>query len=158
MPVVTAFVVGIGLGIFMIRQYDDREKFTVTSFEGKKISFLQIGVYSSEESKNEHTATLPSYIYEQKDGKYYVYIALTQDQENAQKLKAYFEENGYHIYIKEFMITNKQFLQELKQYDTMLSQAETSNYPSICNQVLKRYEELVTNDGQVKGTTPNGST
>lgn len=156
MPILTALAIGIGLGVFMIRQYDDRENIKLVNLEGEKVFFLQVGVYSTEESKNEHTSNLKSYVYELKDGKYYIYVALTQNQENVEKLKGYFEKNQYNIYVKEFTITNQKFLTVLKQYDEMLKEADEASYLTICGQVLKEYEELVTNDGQNEGATHNG--
>lgn len=155
-PIITALAIGIGLGIFMIRQYDNQEQIKMVNINGEKVSFLQVGVYSSEESKNENTKNLNAYVYELKEGKYYIYVAISKNQENINKLKDYFEKNKYNIYVKEFPITNQEFLKVLEQYDTMLSQAEESSYLAICSQVLKQYEELITNDSKNERTTTSG--
>jgi len=143
-PVTMAMVLGIFMGIFLIKQYDGIS-ITHTVFDNKeKIYFIQQGVYSSEESMKSNVAEQLNYIYEIIGDKYYVYIAITQDQDALNKIKDYFATLGYSIYVKEYAIDNKAFTTILKQYDSLLNATDDKDtIKAICSQVLAKYEELV---------------
>lgn len=154
LPITSALLIGGVLGIFLFKQYDKKETIQTVGNTGelKEVYFLQVGVYSSKESMEENVSKLPYYIYQTEQGKYYVYVAMTLKEKIASKLKDFFIKNGYNIYVKKFGIANEAFTTVLSQYDTMLEQAEASNYSVICGQVLAKYEELVNNEHKNQGT------
>lgn len=139
------------MGHIMFNQYDKDEK-----KEAKEVSaiqksanlyFVQVGVYSKIENMKSAMENIESYIYTEQDGKYYVYIGITGNEENLQKLKGYFEKQSYNIYIKEIMIENSAFLEVLSQYEQLLKEAtDDESIKSIIKGVLAKYEELVIND------------
>ena len=76
--------------------------------------------------------------------KYYVYIGMTQNQENVKKIKEYYQMLGYIVDEETFSIEHKNFLDVLKKYDEMLNATTDKNaIASIINDVLSKYEELV---------------
>lgn len=143
-PVALALVAGIFMGIFLIKQYDDVQILNPVFNNSEKLYFLQQGVYSSKESMENNVTKQSNYIYEVIDDKYYVYIGITKDIENAEKLKGYFIDSGYSIYVKEYSVDNEAFLEILSQYDNLLKATDSKDtMKAICSQILAKYEELV---------------
>ena len=106
--------------------------------------FLELGVYNSEAEMNENTIKFPYYIYMTKDNKYYVYIGITKNENNLNRIKGYYEEKGYVINVREYEIENEAFLVVLEQYDNLLSgSTDDSIIDGVCSQILSKYEELV---------------
>ena len=87
-----------------------------------------------------------SYIYIEQDSKFYVFVGLTKNEENKDKLKSYFESLGYDIYIKEMELNQASFLETLDQYDLLLKETKTNQEIKEVNKsILAKYEELVVN-------------
>lgn len=140
-----ALIIGFFLCNFFINQYDKYEGIKVSA-KGEKLYFIQYGVFSNIESMEENTMNLQNYVYNQKDNMYYVYVGITKEKENADKIINYYKKNGYDTIIKEFEIVNKQFLELLINYDTILKNtSDETVISSIINQVLMKYEEVVIN-------------
>lgn len=144
-PLVLAIGIGFICGKLMFNQYDSKTSLkTVFSEKQEKVYFIQQGVYSSKTSMEENTTDFPYYIYDVLDDKYHVYIGITKLSENANKLKEFFNEKGYNIYVKEINISNKEFLEAINNYDELLSKTNDSkSIQTLCNQILNKYEELV---------------
>lgn len=146
-PFLFSVVVGVSFAFLMFFQYEEGESLTVVSKETEKtetLYFLQQGVYSSLESLKTNTSDLTDYIYEEKDGKYHVYIGITKKLENSEKIKGYYEKKGYILYQKEITVKGTNFLNTLEEYDTLLQKAEEDKtIATICKQVLNQYKELV---------------
>lgn len=146
-PFLFSVVVGVSFAFFMFFQYEEGEPLQVVSKETEKtetVYFLQQGVYSSKESLKTNTSDLTDYIYEEKDGKYYVYIGITKKEENAEKIKGYYEKKGYILYQKEISVKGTNFLNSLDEYDALLLKSEEDKtIQTICKQVLNQYKELV---------------
>lgn len=143
MPIIACVLVGFFMSKFMFNQYDHGLALTTNLETKEKLYFLQQGVYTSIDSMKESTSLLPYYIYTEEDGKYYVYIGITKDKENLEKVKGYFKNKGYDIYIKELEISNDAFLQVFNQYEILLKNTTDENAISaIMSSVLAKYEEL----------------
>ena len=146
LPLILCLTVGFFMGKLMFSQYDDKQGLKLVSSASEKVYFIQQGVYSSKESMEENTSNLTYYIYTIDNDRYYVYIGITKNEENLDKLKGYFGSLGYNIYVKEFYISNESFITVLDQYETMLSETtDSKTIGAICSQVLSKYEELVIN-------------
>ena len=144
-PVVLCILVGFFMGNFMFKQYN--LKTDVVSVTGENLYFLQTGVYSSEESMKENMKNTSYYIYTKENNMYYTYIGITKNKKNLDKLKGYYKQAGYDIYVREIFISDVAFLTVLEQYDSLLKETtEDKIINSIENQVLSKYEELVLND------------
>lgn len=146
LPLILCLTVGFFMGKLMFSQYDDKQGLKLVTSASEKVYFIQQGVYSSKESMEENTSNLTYYIYTIDNDRYYVYIGITKNEENLDKLKGYFDSLGYNIYVKEFYISSESFITVLEQYETMLSETNDSKIiGAICSQILSKYEELVIN-------------
>lgn len=142
-----ALIIGLVIGRFVLNQYTFEGRIVSTFNTGEKVYFIQQGVYSSKENMESGTKTLPYYIYNIEDNKYYVYIGITENSENVDKIKGYYDNLGYITYVKEFNINNNDFITVLRQYDSLLKESEDLEViGTICSQVLNKYEELVLKD------------
>ena len=144
-----AFLLALVIGFFLcnifLKQYDDFEGIKVSG-TGEKLYFVQYGVFSSLESLEENTINLQNYVYNEKDGLYYVFVGITKLKENAEKIVKYYNNLGYDAIIKEFEITNKEFIENLSNYDDILKGSDDNTViSSIISQVLSKYEEVVIN-------------
>lgn len=145
-PLLLCIAVGFFMGKLMFSQYDDKQGLKLVSNTSEKLYFIQQGVYSSKESMEENTTNLAYYIYTIDNDKYYVYVGITKNEENLEKLKGYFESLGYNIYVKDFYISSEAFITVLEQYEMMLSETnDNKTIGAICSQILGKYEELVIN-------------
>ena len=144
-PVVLACVVGVLMCKFMYNQYDYSINLkTVFGGNVERAYFIEYGTYSSYDEMEKASLNLSSYIYEEINKTYYVYVGITKSRENAQKLKGYFEKNGYNIYIKEIAVDDDDFLEKLYEFDSLLARTNDEGaIRAIENQVLSKYEEMV---------------
>jgi len=144
---IIALIIGFFLSTFFLRQYDNFNGIKVSS-TGENLYFVQYGVFSSLESLEENTISLQNYVYNKQDNLYYVYVGITKIEENAKKIVNYYKNLGYDAIIKEFGITNKDFLELLVNYDEILKNTDDETaIASIVNQVLMKYEEVVISGG-----------
>ena len=143
----SALIIGFFLCKFFLEQYDDYSGIKVSS-SGENLYFVQYGVFSSLETLEENTIALQNYVYNKQDNLYYVYVGITKLEENAQKIVNYYKGLGYDAIIKEFGITNKEFLELLVNYDEILKNTEDKTaISSVINEVLMKYEEVVISGG-----------
>lgn len=143
-PIISAIIIGVCLAKFMFNQYNYNSPLSTVFNNGTKVYFLQQGVYSSYESMQTSLASFSYYIYTLESDKYYVYVAITKSEENLEKLKGYYSNLGYSMYVKELSINNTEFLNLLEQYDTLLlKSSENSVIEAITIQTLTKYEELI---------------
>lgn len=144
-PVVLCILIGFFMGTFMFKQYKlDADPVLST---GENLYFLQTGVYSSINSMKESMQNTPYYIYTKDNNMYYSYIGITKNKKNLEKLKEFYKQAGYDIYVKEIFVSNISFLTVLEQYDNLLNETtDTKVIKSIENQVLSKYEELIIDD------------
>ena len=145
-PVITSFIIGSGLAIFLISGYENAASITVSK-NAKKVYYVQRGVYSSIDSMKQNMLSFPYYIYNVEENKYFAYIGITTKKENAKKIQDYYNKKGYDTYVKEKIIDNESFITILNQYDQILEKTnDEGTITTICNQVLSKYEELITGE------------
>ncbi len=147
--IVVCIAVGFLMGQFMFNQYHKEErKSTIPVVQTTEtLYFLQQGVYSNLDSMKQNLTDFEYYIYTEKDNKYYVYVAIIKSEENMEKLKGFFNQKGYDIYVKEISVTSAAFLEVLNQYEQLLSGTnDEKTIQAACAQILAKYEELVVND------------
>ena len=106
---ILAIIIGLAFGKFMLSQYKNPNSIIPVISSSFKVYFLELGSYKTEESMKENTSGFPYYIYTLKDGSYYVYIGITGNEENLNKIKGYYEEKGYIISVREFKVENEIF-------------------------------------------------
>lgn len=139
-----ALIVGIIFGKFFLEQYDAYEGIKFSSNEGEMLYFIRYGIYNSEEEMEKNTLSLVNYIYNIVDNKYYVYIGITREHDNLIKLNNYYSELGYKTITEEFLVTNKTFLEELVNFDSILANTNDEIViSSISSLTLEKYEVIV---------------
>lgn len=144
-PVVLCILIGFFMGNFMFKQYS--QKVDTVSLTGENLYFLQAGVFSSESSMKEAMSKSSYYIYRKENNMYYSYVGIVKNEKNLEKLKDYFKQEGYDIYVREMFVSNISFLTILDQYENLLQETTDNKIiKSIENQVLGKYEELVIDD------------
>lgn len=147
-PILLCLLVGVLMGKMLLDQYKVEEVDKVSSQNiEEKVYFFQAGVYSNIENAKNASSVLDSYIIVEQESKFYVYVGITKDEENKEKLKNFFEEEQYDTYLKEIILTNYGFLENLNQYDVLLKEATTKNEIKAVNKtVLATYEEMMNDD------------
>lgn len=139
-----ALIVGFVMAKVFLEQYDSYQGIKFTSNSGEMVYFIKFNSYPSIQEMEKNTLSLTNYIYKKNVDVYDVYIGITNDYENLIKLNNYFSSLGYNTFTEEFLITNKEFLLELKNYDSILRSTEdTVVISSINSQILEKYEDLI---------------
>lgn len=148
-----AIIIGFFLSNFFINQYDDYNGIKVSN-NGDNMYFIQYGVFSSKESMEENTISLQNYIYNINDNQYYVYVGITKLEENTKKIVNYFKQLGYETIIKEYQVSDENFINLMNNYDDILLNAtDNSLISSVINEVLTKYEEVVINGSKNQGNS-----
>jgi len=137
LTIIISLLVGILLSNYMIKEYDSS---ILPTFNEKRTLYLvQQGVYSNIDSMKENTSHLNEYIYSYIDNLYYVYIGITLDVENTNKIqKAY---NDIETIVKTNIITDKELIEYIEKYDIVLKETnDEETIKEITKQVLKKYK------------------
>lgn len=144
-PIACSIFLGFILGKVIFSEYDNLSKDVFS--ETNNIYILQYGAYSNMDAMRSNTKILDNYIYEMLDKKYYVYVGITSNISNAEKVKNIYKNKGINLYIKEASTNNKDFLNSLSQYDILLKEATNErDILSINNVILTDYQELIINN------------
>ena len=144
LSIFAALIVGAVFGNLLLKQYEAYDGIKFTSNEGEMLYFIRYGIYDSVEDMEKKTLSLVNYVYNVVDNKYYVYIGITKDGDNLIKLNNYYSSLGYKTITEEFLVTNKLFLEELLNYDSILASTDDEIViSSISGLVLEKYEEFV---------------
>ena len=84
------------------------------------------------------------YLILEEDGVYNVYVGMTTDLINANKIKNLYSNKNYDTYIKPTVVNNIEFVSNLEQYDILMSEVDNEeNIISINDVILSSYEEMV---------------
>ena len=140
---VVALIIGFFLCNFFIKQYNDYNGIRVSN-SGYELYFIEYGSYDTINDMEKNTINLENYIYNEYDNKYYVYIGITELEENAKKIVNHYKKLGYETSIKKFGITNKEFMNIIKNYDDLIKNIDDDTaFSSLISQMLTKYEEVV---------------
>lgn len=138
---ITLLLIGIILGI---KIYSAKETIENVFAEGQTYYFLQEGVYTSKEIMEENVKDISTKIINYENNKYYVFLGITKDEDNAKKIKKIYSDKGYSIYIKEIKLNNEEFSNNVTQFDLLIN---NTNNPeeilTITEVVLANYEEII---------------
>lgn len=145
--IIVCLGLGIYMGYIMFDSYKKEETKPVSiSSKINKLYFIQIGVYSNLDDMKQKLSNIENYTYTKENDLYHVYVGITKNEENKEKIKEYFNKLGYDTYVKEFEIENENFNEVLTQYDILLKETnDEKTIATVCNQILNKYEELVVN-------------
>lgn len=141
-PSILSLMIGSYLGFIIFRQYKTTSQSVFS--ETTIIYFLQQGVYSSKESMEDNTKLLSEYIYTLEDDQYRVFVGITTDKSNGEKIKEIYNNKGIDIYIKERNIEDMAFVEKLKQYDEIIrTSTDEGAILELESQILNEYELVV---------------
>ena len=142
---IAASIIGFFLLKIFLNQYSEYNGIRVSSLSNN-VYFIQYGVFSGEYSMNENTTNLQNFVYNVDSDEYYVYVGITSSLDNAKKIQDYYKSLGYETIIKEYGISNKEFIEKLKNLDKVLeSTTDMTDTSSLINEILETYEEVVIN-------------
>lgn len=150
-----SIILGFLMGSYIFHAYDSNIKIKTTFKEQKEVVyFLQLGVYSDLEKVKNSTKEFHNYIYIEDAGKYHVYVGMSENLKNVEKIKGILEQKGYTIYVKDMIITENDFLEKLKQYDEVLEKTtEEEAIFKVLEKILNEYKEVVIDGRRNQGTT-----
>ena len=141
LTIIVSLLVGFLLSFYMLKEYEKTDIFPVFN-ESETAYLIQQGVYSSMESMQENTTHLTDYIYSVIDDMYYVYIGISLDSSNVNKLQEYYKNKDINTIIKTTTLTDQEFIEILRQYDMVLNNtSDEETIKEICKQVLSKYKE-----------------
>lgn len=141
-PITLSIFIGSYLGFLLFKQYKNTSQSVFN--ETTPVYFLQQGVYSTKESMESNTKLLSDYIYSLEDNQYRVFVALTTNKDNSEKIKTIFNNKQIDIYIKESSISDASFVEKLKQYDELIKTSEDESVIiGLLKQILSEYELVV---------------
>ena len=131
-----SLLVGFLLSNYIIKEYDSS---SISVFNDKKTVYLiQQGVYSSLDSMKENTSNLSEYIYTNVDNLYYVYVGITFDIENTNKIQQIYD---FETIVKNNVITDSELIKYIEKYDLILKETNDKNtIKEIVKNVLKKYK------------------
>ena len=142
-PISISLCLGILMAYFIIHQYESYDGITVSKM-ASKLYYVQRGVYSDKANMENNMKDFTNYIYNVEDNMYYTYIGISTQKENADKIQEYYKKIGFETYVKEKITDNRDFVQVLSEYDSVLAKTnDGESIKVICNQVLSKYEEYV---------------
>ena len=108
---------------------------------------LKYKTYSSKKKMEEDVKKIDRYIYIKEGNDITVYLAITTSKDNIKKIKKIYDEENIKTSIKRVDIENEEFIQNLNEYEKLLTAAYSkSSLITIENQILSCYEKLVVND------------
>ncbi len=133
-------VLGAVCGNYLYKKAPD----TVSVFQtNQTFYFLQEGIYSSKDIMQENVGDLMNKLAVLEDNKYYVYVGITMDQDNANKIKKIYENMGYQIYIKKMTLDNEEFASNVSQFDLLVQESDTDeDVLTVEEVVLANYEQI----------------
>ena len=133
-------VLGAVCGNYLYKKAPD----TVSVFQtNQTFYFLQEGIYSSKDIMQENVGDLMNKLAVLEDNKYYVYVGITMDQNNANKIKKIYENMGYQIYIKKMTLDNEEFASNVSQFDLLVQESDTDeDVLTVEEVVLANYEQI----------------
>lgn len=141
-----ALVSGSLLGKFTFDTYENIEVRNVININDK-VYMLKYGTYENVEQMIEEIIDIDRYIYIEEENKVTAYIGISTTKENINKIKSIYDKKGIITSIEKLTISNDEFIQNLNEYEKLLSATEDeSSLLIIQKQILSCYEELVANN------------
>ena len=129
-PIIVGFILGVVI-------YNDYKKGLDDSLYNAYL--VQIGSF-----KDDLEVDASKYLVLEENGIYNVYAGVTSKLSNATKIKTLYEKEKIHSVIKPIVIDNVEFMNNLKQFDLLLSEVDSDdNIISINDVIISNYEELI---------------
>ncbi len=141
-----ALISGLLLGKFTFDRYENLDTQNVISYDNN-VYLLKYGTYSSLDEMSNKITDIDRYIYIEKNGIVTAYIGIAKTKENANKIKKIYDSKKIEVSIVKESIENDEFIQNLNEYEKLLSATEDENSLLIIEkQILSCYESVVVNN------------
>lgn len=143
-PIVFSIIIGLFFGKIFFDNYDSN---SITVFDEKdKIYMLQIGVYQNIDLMEKSFKDYKKLLYIKQDDGYHLYVGITKNNQIAKRIKEFYKKDGYSIYVKENIESNKSFLSILGEYDKIIEITSDNDIKEIEKIVISNYKEMVLNN------------
>lgn len=132
-----AVLIGAVFSNLLISSYQEE---TVMKSEGN-VYLLQYGIYTTKEVLNENIKKLTDYIVYEKDNKYYVYLGIFVNYENAYKVSELLENKNIYTYIKNDYLGDTNLIKKLNILDEkMIDLKKEYEIKSLNREMLDLYK------------------
>lgn len=143
--ILISIIIGFFMSLFVLKNYDGLGSIAVYN-SGDEYYLFQRGVYATKEEMEKNAINLENYIYRKEDNKYLMYIAITGNENNIDRIKKYYEDKSIKVEVKNVFISNKKFKEAIDNLDNILVNSNDEVVLNeIINQGLSKYEEVVLN-------------
>ena len=144
--IILALASGSLLGKYTFDTYENIEVSNVISINDK-VYMLKYGTYGNIEQMVDEITDIDRYIYIEEENKVTAYIGIATTKENINKIKSIYDKKGIITSVQKLTISNDEFIQNLNEYEKLLSATEDdTSLIIIQKQILSCYEELVANN------------
>lgn len=139
---VVAIFLGAVLGNFLFEQYKLEDKSVVR--EVNSIYFVMEGSYGTLEQAKKATKDIEVKLITKEDANYVVYLAITRNNDNLEKLEKIYNDLKINTTIKKMSIDDEEFLATLEQMDLLIDKTTSQDEILAVNEVvLANYQEFV---------------
>ena len=137
---------GALLGKYTFDKYENVEVQNVININDG-VYMLKYGTYDDVDEMFERVTDVERYVYIQGEDKVRAYVGIFASKKNAAKVKKIYDDKKIKTSIEKVNIYNDEFIQNLNEYEKLLSAADDENSLLIIEkQILSCYEELVVED------------
>ena len=144
--VLLALISGALLGKFTFDRYENVDTKNVISYDNN-VFMLKYGTYNSIDEMSSMVTSVDRYIYIQNDNKVTAYVGIAKTKENINKIKNIYANKNINLEIVKEKIDNEEFIQNLNEYEKLLSASlDEKSLLIIEKQILSCYEELMVNE------------
>ncbi len=88
--------------------------------ENDEYYLIQQGIYNDKESMQKETRDINPKVYEFKDDKYYVYVGITGNKDNYDKIKNIYDSKGIKVNLRKIKINDDEFKNNINQLDILI--------------------------------------
>ena len=132
-----AVLIGAVFSNLVISSYQEE---TVMKSDGN-VYLLQYGIYTTKEVLNENIKKLTDYIVYEKDNKYYVYLGIFVNYENAYKVSELLENSNIYTYIKNDYLGDSNLIKKLNILDEKMTNLKKEHeIKSLNREMLDLYK------------------
>lgn len=127
--------------VFVKAFFSSYESETVMTMDGN-IYYLQYGSYISKDILNESVSHLSNYYISEEEGKYYVYVGMFTNYENALRYSELLENDNIYTFIKNDYLTDSSLINDIKKLDeSFIKEENTSKLKKINDEILNLFKE-----------------
>ena len=144
--ILLALISGALLGKFTFDRYENIDIKNVISYDNY-VYMLKYGKYDNFDEMKDKVIDVDRYIYIENNDRLTAYVAIAKTKENINKIKNIYTNKNINLEIVKEKIDNEEFIQNLNEYEKLLSASlDEKSLLIIEKQILSCYEELMVNE------------